>query len=175
MTIAGLILDILLITMLGVMIYYVMRLHNRLEVIRSGRNDLESLLRDLVVSTANAERSLMELRQHAGDLSQTLQKQVAGASRTREELEFLLGAADKAADTLMERIGTARGTTSASTTMSMPETPVSLSAAAVVERAAMRPRLEPELTATRDSAPAATPTSREAAENDLLRAIEKLR
>lgn len=175
MTLLGLVLDILLIAMLGVMIFFVMRLHNRLEVLRRGKTDLEGLLQNLINSTSQAERSLQEMRGTAGDLSVTLQKQVAGAASAREELEFLLSSADKMADTLVNHISAARtiGGTAAEVRETKPQAPVAerAPAAATVERAAPTLSVPP-----RDEvAPAPAATTRESAERDLLRAIEKLR
>lgn len=176
MSIAGFVLDLLLIALLGVTVYYVMRLHKRLEVIRSGRHDLETLLRDLVNNTASAERSLMDLRENAGMLSSTLDKQITGASRAKEELQYLLTSADKVADTLMERIEKARTQTPA------PRPSTDASRAEFREALVSKPAPEPRAPAAAPSLASVPPvtsapdtTAREAAENDLLRAIEKLR
>ena len=48
MTGFGLALDLLLIVLLGTMITFVLKLYRRLEVLRSGKQDLEGLLRELV-------------------------------------------------------------------------------------------------------------------------------
>lgn len=160
MAIAGLILDILLIALLAATVFFVLRLHNRLEVMRGGKGDLEGLLRDLIATTTNAERSLSGLRASASDLSDTLGKQVKGAHNASEELSYLLASADNKAKQLLNLVESAKA----------PNAPAAATAAAPVAAAA------PTLTAT----PAATPAApaadkRVQAENDLLKAIEKLR
>ena len=176
MTLLGLILDILLIVMLGVMIFFVMRLHNRLEVLRSGKNDLEGLLHNLINSTATAERSLMDMRGTAGDLAVTLQKQITKAGSAREELEFLLSSADKVADALVSQVSTARNMAAdaPASTRSGPSFVSPMQSPAVTPQPVVTPTLA---VPPRDAgAPAAEPKSaRESAEQDLLRAIEKLR
>ena len=187
MSIAGFTMDILLIVMLGVMIFYVTRLHKRLEVIRSGRGDLETLLRDLVNSTARAERGLIDLRSNAEVLAQTLQKQITGAGRAREELEYLLSSADRVADTLMDRIGNARtavgGTVPPVSARDLPREEPRAELKEKLAATSSAPVLEPIAPAPSSiaaAAPAPKPqvasaNAREAAESDLLRAIEKLR
>ena len=164
MEIAGLILDLLLIALLAATVFFVLRLHNKLEVIRGGKGDLEALLRELVDTTVNAERSLSGLRANAIDLSETLGKQTKGAENASEELSYLLASADNKAKQLLAAVENAKpGVATATAAASAP--------------AAAAPASP--LSATPAATPAATPTNtndkRQQAEQDLLKAIEKLR
>lgn len=162
MEIAALLLDILLIALLAATVFFVLRLHNRLEVMRGGKGDLESLLRDLITTTQNAERSLNGLRISAGDLSDTLGKQVRGAENAREELEYLLASADNKAKQLMNAVESAKVPTAQ---------PMAQQAPAPVQQQAAAPAAPtPANTATPPAA-----DKRQQAESDLLKAIEKLR
>lgn len=161
MAIAGLILDIVLIALLAATVFFVLRLHNRLEVMRGGKGDLESLLRDLIATTTNAERSLSGLRVSAGDLSDTLGKQVRGAENASEELQYLLASADNKAKQLLNVVESAKAP-------AVPNAPATPRATAEAPAAPAAPTL--------NATPAApAPDKRVQAENDLLKAIEKLR
>lgn len=165
MAFVGMILDILLIGLLAATVYFVLRLHNRLEVIRGGKGDLEALLRELVATTTNAERSLSGLRISAQDLSETLGKQIKGANNASEELSYLLASADNKAKQLLNVVESVK----------MP--------AAAAAMAAHTAEPTPTLRATADERPVVTSAApataatdkRQQAENDLLKAIEKLR
>lgn len=163
MEIANLFLNIVLIALLGVMIFFVMRLHKRLEIIRSGKNDLEGLLQTLVTSTANAEIGLKALRKHAEELTDTLGKQVTGADNAKEELSYLLTSSERTAGELLKAVEQAKQAATA-----IQVAPIRAAAAA----------------ATAQTVAAVTPASvnetpkadvRRTAEDDLLKAIEKLR
>lgn len=171
MTIFGLILDLVMIGLLGTMIFFAVRLHRRLEVLRTGKQDLEILLRDLVTNTATAERNLRDLQVVAEELAPSLQKQVAGARAAREELEFLLGSADAAADKLLAQIGAAKGEIRSEHKISTSSTPVSLPSTAAEPAPTLRAM--PPISSTIKETQA--DDSRRTAEADLLRAIEKLR
>lgn len=162
MALLSLILDLLLIGLLGATVFFVLRLHNRLEVIRGANGDLESLLRALITSTTNAERSLATIRQSASDLNETLGKQVRGAINASEELQYLLASADSKAKQLLTVVETAR----------VPAQPVASSASGAA--AATPPATEAAPASA--SAPVVEKTDkRQQAEHELLKAIEKLR
>lgn len=158
MEFANLILNVLLIAMLGAVIYFIMRLHNRLEIIRSGKNDLEALLETLVTSTANAEAGLKALRVRAEELTDTLGKQVAGAENAREELSYLLTSSERTANELLRAVEKAR------------QASVPTAAPAPAPTAAPTLKVEPRVEAKEIK-----PEPRRTAEDDLLKAIETLR
>lgn len=168
-------LDLVLIVLLGTMIFFAVRLHRRLEVLRSGKQDLEGLLRELVTGTATAERNLRQLQVAAEELAPSLQKHVSGARAAREELEFLLGSADAAAERLVAQIEAAKASAPVA---GRTAEPVSVSAPPL--RAV--PPIPPSNAMPTMTAPVAVQTAsktddaeRRTAEADLLRAIEKLR
>lgn len=169
MTLLGLILDLLLIGLLGTMIFFAVRLHKRLEVLRTGKQDLEVLLRDLVTNTSTAERNLRDLQSAAEELAPSLQKQVAGARAAREELEFLLGSADAAADKLLAQISAAKGEVRSDLTATRSEPARPAPAAAPTLRAL------PQQSQANNTNDTPAEDARRTAEADLLRAIEKLR
>lgn len=168
MAIAGLILDILLIGLLAATVFFVLRLHNRLEVIRGANGDLESLLRNLITSTSNAERSLATMRQSASDLNETLGKQVRGAHNASEELQYLLASADSKAKQLLTVVESARvPAANSSAAPAMAEGTAAASAISTATGAAASVAANP--------AGAPVVEKRQQAEHDLLKAIEKLR
>jgi len=161
MDILNVILNVLLVAMLGAVIFFVTRLHNRLEVVRSGKQELESLLQDLVTATNTAQQSLTGLRDRAEDLSETLGKQVKGAENAREELTFLLASSDRSAADLVKLIENAKQVvTNAPLTSALPK-----NATAAPAANADTPAATPE----------PKPDTRRQAEHDLMKAIEKLR
>jgi hypothetical protein len=159
MDILNVLLNVVLIGLLGGVIFFVTRLHNRLEVVRSGKQELEVLLQDLVTATNSAQQSLTGLRDRAEDLAATLGKQVRGAENAREELSFLLTSADRSAADLVKLIENAKqAVATAPLTSALP-------------KAATAPAA-----ANTEASPAeAKPDPRRQAEHDLMKAIEKLR
>ncbi|MGE3769720.1 MAG: DUF6468 domain-containing protein [Bdellovibrionales bacterium] len=154
----ALLLDIVLIALLGLVIYFITRLHSRLEIVRSGKDDLENLLRDLVNTTGRAEQNLSSLRLRAEDLTETLGKQVTGATNAREEMSYLLASADRTAADLIKLVEQAKSA-------------APIPAASVVKAAAATVSAKPAVANT--STEKADP--RKQAEQDLMKAIEKLR
>lgn len=169
MAFAGMMLDIFLIALLGATIYFVLRLHNRLEIMRGGKGDLEGLLRDLITTTTNAERSLSGLRLNAQDLSETLGKQVKGAMNASEELSYLLASADNKAKQLLSVVESVKAPPAG-------QAPARQPAPAVDDAPVLRAAVEERPAAPSVATPApANGDKRQQAESDLLKAIEKLR
>jgi len=157
---AALLLDIVLIALLGCVIYFITRLHSRLEIVRSGKDDLENLLRDLVTTTGRAEQSLSALRLRAEDLTETLGKQVTGATNAREEMTYLLASADRTAAELVKLVEQAKSSPLVASTARSAATPGATPAPAKPAAA---------------NTDAEKPDPRKQAEQDLMKAIEKLR
>ena len=131
------------------------------------------LLRDLVTNTSTAERNLRDLQSAAEELAPSLQKQVAGARAAREELEFLLGSADAAADKLLAQISAAKGEASNSGRSELIASRTEPAKPASVAAPTLRAMPPQSLANNTNDTPA--DDQRRTAEADLLRAIEKLR
>jgi hypothetical protein len=165
MEVLNLLLNMALIVLIGTMIFFVVRLHNRLEVIRSGKEDLETLLSGLVGATTRAELGLRDLRDRAEELTGTLGKYVTGAENARDELSQLLASADRNAAELFRAVEQARQVTA---NVAPPATARKAAPVAVEAKPATAPVAAAELAAEK-------PDTRRQAEHDLLKAIENLR
>ncbi len=92
--------DVLLIALLGATLAYGFRLNRRLEQMRAGQAEFQSLLGKFAVATEQAERGVAILRRTATEAGQGLQETTERAAALREDLTFMLGKAGELADRL---------------------------------------------------------------------------
>jgi hypothetical protein len=88
------ILDLLLISMLGVMIFYAMRLSRSIKALRGDRKNLEKLVNELSRSVAAAEAAIAGMRNSAKDAGQKLQDRINEGRGLIAELELMTESAD---------------------------------------------------------------------------------
>ena len=99
-TVLGIAFDIALMILLGVAIFYGIRLNRQVSAIRSGRKELEKLIADFTQATTRAESALSDLRQEVGGSLDTTRKASLKAGELCDDLEFLIKRGEKVADAL---------------------------------------------------------------------------
>jgi hypothetical protein len=104
----SLVFDIVLICMLAATLAYGFRLNRRLEAMRAGRAEFQTLLTHFVEATTTAERSIATLKLTSAESGQDLQEACERATALREDLAFLIEKAGGVADKLETAIGRSR-------------------------------------------------------------------
>jgi hypothetical protein len=97
-----------MILMLGVTIFYAVRLSRSIRALRADRKNLEKLVTDLARSVSAAENAIAGMRNSAKDAGQKLQDRVDQARALVAELEIMTESADNLASRL-EKSGTRPG------------------------------------------------------------------
>jgi hypothetical protein len=92
--------DVALMVFLGVAIYYGVRLNRQMAIIRSGREELQSLITDFTKATSRAETALSELKSDVGATLNDARQSAHKASALCDDLEFLIKRGEKVADAL---------------------------------------------------------------------------
>lgn len=130
----GLITDFILVVLLVATLVYVLRLLRRLGDLRNDRDSFQKLIQDFAATTAQADRSLVELRGTADGVAKDLagrieraQSVVGELQRSSDDLKMLIARAENAADKLETQLGatrqpgTSQGTPLATDTRPRPE------------------------------------------------------
>ena len=94
------ILDVILLCLLGVAIYYGLRLHRALSHLKNGREELKSILAEFSKATERAEGALKNLRTDVSGNVNKVKEATDRAQRISDDLDFLLQRGDKLADRL---------------------------------------------------------------------------
>ncbi len=102
-------LDILVAVLLVATIAYAAILNRRLGRLRSGKAELEALLRSFQEATVRAEASIGALRSYADVSSDSVEAQRTTIKEMRDEIDFLVGRAGEQADRLEGLIREGRG------------------------------------------------------------------
>jgi hypothetical protein len=111
----GLITDIVLVTLLVVTLFYVLRLLRRLNELQKDRDSFQKLILDFSAATAQADRSLADLRIGAEGIGKDLgerishgQSVVGELQRSSEDLKMLIARAENAADKIEGHLSATR-------------------------------------------------------------------
>jgi chromosome segregation ATPase len=111
----GLITDFVLVALLLVTLVYVLRLLRRLGDLRNDRDSFQKLIQEFSGATANADRSLVDLRATADGVAKDLatrieraQSVVGELQRSSDDLKMLIARAENAADKLEGQLGASR-------------------------------------------------------------------
>jgi hypothetical protein len=99
-TALGIFLDVALMLMLGVAIYFGVRLNRQMAVIRSGREEFEKLIAEFGTATKRAESALADLRTEVATSLETARSSSLKAAELCDDLEFLIKRGEKTADSL---------------------------------------------------------------------------
>jgi hypothetical protein len=137
----SLVFDIVLIGMLAATLAYGFRLNRKLETMRAGRAEFQTLLTHFVEATTQAERSIANLKLTSAESGQNLQEACERATALREDLAFLMEKAGGLADKLESAIGRSRPIMTAAAPVETP--PAAAPAPAAGEASA--PRLKPRV------------------------------
>ncbi|MEQ8442027.1 MAG: DUF6468 domain-containing protein [Alphaproteobacteria bacterium] len=96
----GIILDIALMVMLGVAVFYGVRLNRQVAAIKSGRAELEKLIREFGTATDRAESALADLKSNVGTTLTEARQTAHKAAELSDDLEFLIKRGERVADAL---------------------------------------------------------------------------
>ena len=97
-----LILDLVIAGLLVATIVFAIQLNRQLVRLREGRSEMEGLIRSFNDATARAEAGIKTMRRAATETGEGLQKSIERAQSLRDELQFLVEAADSLARRLAE-------------------------------------------------------------------------
>lgn len=98
----SLILDLLIVGLLAATIAYAIILNKQIVRLRESRGELAELIKGLNEAIGGAETSVRGLKKTASETGEDLQRTVNKAQTLRDELEFMI----EAADALANRLGT---------------------------------------------------------------------
>ncbi|MBK8157271.1 MAG: hypothetical protein IPK59_00110 [Rhodospirillaceae bacterium] len=119
----GLITDIVLVTLLVVTLFYVMRLLRRLNELQKDRDSFQKLILDFSAATAQADRSLADLRVGAEGIGKDLGERISHGQgvvgelqRSSEDLKMLIARAENAANKLEGHLSATRPASGATST-----------------------------------------------------------
>lgn len=96
----GYLLDGALMVLLGVAIWFGIRLNRQIKAIRDGRKELEGLINAFTGATDRAESALADLKQEVGVTLSQARQSARQAAELCDDLEFLIKRGDKVADGL---------------------------------------------------------------------------
>lgn len=104
----SIVLDLALMALLGVAIYFGVRLNRQMAVIRAGREQLEALIKEFATATGRAETALVELKTEVGETLDQARQSAHKAGALCDDLEFLIKRGEKVADGLEGAVRTGR-------------------------------------------------------------------
>ncbi|ALG71283.1 hypothetical protein VY88_02115 [Azospirillum thiophilum] len=97
----SIIIDVVMVGLLAATIAYAIILNRQIIALRESRGEMAELIRGLNEAMGRAETGVRTLKKAAGDTGEELQRTVAKAQALRDELHFMI----EAADTLANRLG----------------------------------------------------------------------
>lgn len=167
----GFILDVLFAGLLVATLVYVARLNRRLDALRAGREEFETLIKHFAVATEQAQANVTAMKAAAEGAGRGLQDEIDRARGLREDLAFLAERANGLADQLEGAISRGRAPatgnvarmTNVAAQPKPPARPVDQPAAAAEIAPSAKPR----------PGPAAAPLT--SGESELLRRLSTLR
>ena len=93
-------LEIVLMALLAATIFHAFRLERALGVLKRDRASLEALVTDFNASTRAAEQGVERLHSAADGAGRQIERQIQGAARLRDDLQFLIDRGEQVADRL---------------------------------------------------------------------------
>lgn len=96
--------DVLILLLLPCAIFMGWKLHQRLEILRSGQAEMAQMIAQLQDVTAGAQKGISDLRQAAEDADDLLRSRVSKARALADELALITEAGDNLADRLDRRL-----------------------------------------------------------------------
>lgn len=97
----SIIIDVVMVGLLAATIAYAIILNRQIIALRESRGEMAELIQGLNEAMGRAETGVRTLKKAAGDTGEELQRTVAKAQALRDELHFMI----EAADTLANRLG----------------------------------------------------------------------
>lgn len=92
--------NVIVVLMLGVAIFYMVKLRKELRVLKQGREQLEYASHNLLQATESAKQAIVGLRAHVDEKAYDLQDKIDEAQKLFEELSFMYNSADSLANRL---------------------------------------------------------------------------
>lgn len=96
------ILDVVIIALLGVGIFYAWRLERQLRALDRNRQEMEKFVGTFSSAVTRAEKGIRELQDTAQDTGVDVDRHIARAGALKDELHYLIDAADKIAAKLTD-------------------------------------------------------------------------
>jgi hypothetical protein len=93
-------LEMALMALLAATIFHAFRLERALGVLKRDRASLEALVADFNASTRAAEQGVERLHSAADGAGRQIERQIQGAARLRDDLQFLIDRGEQVADRL---------------------------------------------------------------------------
>ena len=109
MEIIGTVLDLVVMLLLGVTIFYAVRLSKSLNVIRDSRGEMAKMMKDLTRNIEKAEDAIHRLKNTAKDSGKDLQVIINESRALSEELQFINESSDSLARRLEQAVDKGRG------------------------------------------------------------------
>lgn len=195
MSVLALVLDVAIVGLLAATIAYAINLNRRLVHLRDSKAELDELVRGFAEAAERAEAGVHGMKQVAAEAGDRLQKTVDRAQGIRDELQFMVEAADSVASRLEGTITQPRPATPSTAAKPPASRPAAEARATDIRPADARPgsatgharpgaeqqtASPPAEPARRTAEPArrtadAAPDSLSRAERELMKAIEKMR
>lgn len=168
MSILALVLDVAVVVLLVVTIGYAINLNRQLVRLRDSKAELEDLVRGFADATQRAEAGVEGMKHMAADTGERLQATVDRAQAIRDELQFMVEAADSLASRL-------EGTITQQRPAAQAAPPRQAAPAHPAPRAPAPEPAPPAADPRRRPADPATAEARSRAERELMQALEQLR
>lgn len=96
----SLIMDIVVMALLAVTVFYAVRLSRQLSVMRDGQGDLEKLVTELSTAVERADNAIRNMKRTAADSGDKLQNQINQARELFNELELMTEVGNSLAERL---------------------------------------------------------------------------
>lgn len=109
MALLSLFLDMAILLMLGLTIFYAYRLSSSLAVFRAGREDMSRLIKDLSTHIDKAHAAIEDLQDSARRSGHDLQKDLKEAKEIADELDIMIESGNNLANRLEKASRTSRG------------------------------------------------------------------
>lgn len=108
-TIISLLLNILVTGLLGVTIFFCLKLNRRIRVLQDSKSELAQLIEKFDLSTQQATFSIQEIHKASKKINENIQVKLDKANYLADDLAFMIEKANKMADRMEGNISTARG------------------------------------------------------------------
>lgn len=105
----SLLIDIVLAGLLGVLIFYAVRLHKAFSALRQSKEEMQALFAEFSSSTEKAENAIARMKEASGENGAYLSELLQKAEILRDDLNFLIERGEKAASSLEIGVASARG------------------------------------------------------------------
>ncbi len=99
----GMILEGVVAILLIVTVGYCFILDRRLQALRSGREELQSVVENLNAAIGQAQTTILDLKSHAGDSARLLEERIARAQNLADELSLMVQSGNSIAERLADR------------------------------------------------------------------------